>query len=191
MANQAAKPKSGPARRGELPPAAVLSRQGECCCASGSCGAASRRGGIHALAHRLDAVLRRLGKALSRDEAAPCCDGLTPAQCRTLETLCLCPGCTCATLAEQTGVSASTLTRHVDPLVSAGFVERVEGGDRRVIRLCCTGRGADVAAKIRSRKIGFLEDVLGMIPSDRRKNVVDALEELISAFEKSEGGTCC
>ena len=143
------------------------------------------------LADRLDAALKRVEQIAAAWESAERAAGLTPAQRRTLEALCGCAGCTCSVLAEETGVSASTLTRHIDPLVEAGLVERIDGEDRRVIHLCCTPTGKESGERIRERKQAFIEGILARVPETKRESVVDALEELIRAFGEFAVGECC
>lgn len=171
----------------------------DCCCQSGSgdeSGSNAAQGAgvctseAPTLADRLDAAFKRIERVVSCVESVERADGLTPAQRRTLEALCVCPRCTCRTLADETGVSASTLTRHIDPLVDAGLVERSEGDDRRVIYLCCTPTGMESGARIREGKQVFLQRIIARIPERRREAVVEALEELIQAFDASYRDKC-
>ncbi|HEY3333582.1 MAG TPA: MarR family transcriptional regulator [Capsulimonadaceae bacterium] len=85
-------------------------------------------------------------------------------------------------LAEELGVSVSAATQIADRLEKTGFVERVaEPGDRRVKLLSLTQDGRDIMQQRRERRIQRMAEVLTAVPSDRRGDVLEAIECLLEA----------
>ena len=79
-------------------------------------------------------------------------------------------------LAEGVGVTASTTSRLVDRLVSAGYAERRPSPEsRRQIELRLTPEGEATLARYDELRLRRLRAALDRIPEDRRVDVVEAL----------------
>jgi DNA-binding MarR family transcriptional regulator len=141
---------------------------------------APRRNPIHEFEQccwDLRGVLARFGP----DEA--CCEGLTPRQCRVLRAVGQEPDVPLASIAVREGLTASGLTRRVDPLVAGGFLEREKGRpeDGRAVRLRLTARGRGALAAVEDRIYGSIETLWSALPAAERPRVLKALKTLVHA----------
>lgn len=85
-------------------------------------------------------------------------------------------GCSQAALAERLEIQPITLTRLVDRMQTAGWVERrADARDRRVIRLYLTPQAEPVLAQIRKRAAAMLNDALAGLTPEQREQLVDTL----------------
>ncbi|MEP7160517.1 MAG: MarR family transcriptional regulator, partial [Dermatophilaceae bacterium] len=96
--------------------------------------------------------------------------GITPTRLAALVALAKAPhGLRAGDLAEQLGVSAASLTRLVDVLQEAGWVERSrDDADRRVIRLALSTEGLTTLSALRTESTSRLQDHLDdLSPADQ------------------------
>jgi len=131
----------------------------------------------------LRGVLSRLGP----DEV--CCEGLTPRQCRVLRALGEDPELNLSALAEREGLTASGMSRRVDPLVEGGWLERRwnAADDGRALRLTLTKKGKDSLDEVENRIYGGIETLWQSMNAGERGKVLDALKVLVRAARRAEG----
>ncbi len=102
--------------------------------------------------------------------------GLTQAQWRAIAHLSRNEGMTQIALAEILEVQAITLTRLIDRMESAGWVERrSHPSDRRAVQLYLTGKCQPILAEMQSRASETLAEALAGIPAGAEQQVVEAL----------------
>jgi DNA-binding MarR family transcriptional regulator len=107
-----------------------------------------------ALANELRPILLQLNRQLRR-ELAPL--GITAGQAALLHAIRTESGIGVRELASREGMSAPTMSAHVDRLEAAGLVTRTRsGGDRRRVRLELTEAGLRVLRAARSRRTAWL-----------------------------------
>jgi DNA-binding MarR family transcriptional regulator len=131
-----------------------------------------------------------------RDREQICCHGLSVSQCYALEALGLRDSMTMGELAAHLCLKISSMTRVVDFLVESGLVRRVdEPGDRRVCRIRISVKGRTLVGKVQRGLVDEYEQVLRNVPSASREAVIQAITELLSAYEKRSCGEnrdgCC
>ena len=139
-------------------------------------------------------VLER--EAVNHLDAETSCCGVTLAQCHALLELSFSDS-SLTVLAAALDLDASTLSRTVEGLVKAGWVERTQDAtDRRAVRLALTAAGHQKVAEIDAmcdRYYGGLFDQM----SDRdRKRVVRAVKLLAGLMRShrtaaAAGEACC
>jgi len=130
----------------------------------------------------LRGVLSRLGP----DEV--CCEGLTPRQCRVLRAVGTDPELNLSALAEREGLSASGMSRRVDPLVEGGWLERRKGAadDGRALRLALTKKGKESLAQVEDQIYGGIESLWRELAAPERETVLAALQVLVRAAQRAE-----
>jgi DNA-binding MarR family transcriptional regulator len=107
-----------------------------------------------ALANELRPILLQLNRQLRR-ELAPL--GITGGQATLLHVIKSEPGLGVRELAAREGMSAPSMSAHVDRLEAAGLVTRARSGvDRRRVRLELTQEGVRVLRAARSRRTAWL-----------------------------------
>jgi DNA-binding MarR family transcriptional regulator len=107
-----------------------------------------------ALANALRPILLQLNRQLRR-ELAPL--GITAGQAALLHAIRVETGIGVRELASREGMSAPTISAHVDRLEAAGLVTRTRSGaDRRRVRLELTEAGLRVLRAARSRRTAWL-----------------------------------
>jgi DNA-binding MarR family transcriptional regulator len=133
----------------------------------------------------LRGALSRLGP----DEV--CCEGLTPRQCRVLRAVGDEPDLNLSLLADREGLTASGMSRRVDPLVAQGYLERRWGAqdDGRALRLELTRKGRESLAAVEQQIYGGVETLWQKIPASERGDVLAALKVLVRAARGIETGT--
>jgi MarR family transcriptional regulator, transcriptional regulator for hemolysin len=105
--------------------------------------------------------------------------GLTQAQWRAIAHLSRNEGMTQVALAEILEVQAITLTRLIDRMQSAGWVERrSHPSDRRAVQLYLTGKCQPILAEMQSRASETLAEALAGIATGAEQQVVDALQRM-------------
>lgn len=119
-----------------------------------------------------------------------CCEGLTPRQCRVLRAVGDEPDLNLSRLAAREGLTASGMSRRVDPLVERGYLERKwgAGDDGRALRLELTRRGRDALASVEEQTYGGVASLWQRVPAGERARVVDALKILVRAAREVEAG---
>ncbi len=133
---------------------------------------------------RLSRILGQIGP----DEV--CCDGLSQRQTAILRVLVTSEGARLMDLASLSGITPSTMTRVLEKLEARGLVERIRGahedGRAAMVRITAAGR--------RTRKLldelmrSRTQTIVQAIPKQQRADVLQALELLNAAIERSG---CC
>lgn len=154
-------------------------------------------GTINQQARRLYGVFSEmLRRCQFRDREQICCHGLSVSQCYALEVLCQGESMTMGDLSGRLCLKISSVTRVVDGLVESGLVRRVDNpADRRVCLIQVTAKGRSLIEKIHRGLIHEYEQVLRNVPEGSREAVIQAVSELLAAFEKrcgaEAGAGCC
>jgi DNA-binding MarR family transcriptional regulator len=97
-------------------------------------------------------------------------------------------------LAAFAGVSPSAMTRLVDGLAKHGWVRRHRSDeDRRRVLVELTARGKREASRLRGLTEHTLETVLGHIPAGKHQQVLESLQLVRAALERSSDAVaaCC
>jgi len=103
---------------------------------------------------------------------------LSLVQLRALTVLREQGGANLGQLAAGMGVTVSTASRLVDRLVAAGLVDREPSPrSRREVSLGVTAQGADLLDRNDDLRLAELRSLLDRLPSGRRREVLDAVEE--------------
>lgn len=115
---------------------------------------------------RLEAALKPLNLNLSRSRALSSIDQLAP--------------CTMSELAAYVAVDRTTLTRTVDQLADAGFVERTTPReDRRQVLLTVTETGKAVSRRALQAVYRLNRDLLRALPEPQQRQLARALDRLV------------
>lgn len=129
--------------------------------------------------------LRSFSRILAQQVEVCCRSDVTPAQCHALLALEESGPLTNGELAAVLQVDASTLSRTIDQLDPKGLVvRRTHPTDRRATLLELSDRGRQVAAAIHGSADALYRGILGEIPEDRRREVLQHFEELVEAFRR-------
>jgi DNA-binding MarR family transcriptional regulator len=122
---------------------------------------------------RLEEALRPLGLNLSRHRALSIISGFEP--------------CTMSELAEYTAVDRTTLTRTVDQLVDAGFVERATPReDRRQVVLTLTPAGARTCRQSLNAIFECNSELLAGLPEEDQRVAARVLESFLSRLVEDQ-----
>lgn len=128
------------------------------------------------LAHELRPVLLRLNRELRRETEQL---GVTGTQATLLRHVRLAPGLSLRELAESEGISAPSLSGHVNRLEEAGLVRRVrDEDDRRRVGLELTADGERLLRRVRARRTTWLASRLDALDDRDRRAVAHALPAL-------------
>jgi DNA-binding MarR family transcriptional regulator len=140
------------------------------------------------VASRLNSAAIHLLRRISREDGA---DGLTGARASALSVICYRGPLTSSELARRERVSAPTITRIVDALVSEGLVRREPSGtDRRLVQLAATTEGRRLMERGRSRRIQSLAAELARLTRaelevlERAVGLLEALERVATEGTK-------
>jgi DNA-binding MarR family transcriptional regulator len=135
-----------------------------------------------ALANELRPILLQLNRQLRR-ELAPL--GITAGQAALLHAIRTEPGIGVRELSAREGMSAPTMSVHVDRLEAAGLVTRTRSGaDRRRVRLELTEEGLRVLRAARSRRTAWLASKLKRLAPEELAAVEAALRPLARLLEE-------
>ena len=94
------------------------------------------------------------------------------------------PGLSLRELAEEEGISAPSMSGHVDRLESAGLLRRVRSSDdRRRVGLELTREGRALLKRVRARRTTWLAERLERLPEDEREKIERALPALYALLE--------
>jgi len=132
----------------------------------------------------IDAVLiaSRALVAIAARSLGDVADEVTLSQYRALVVLASRGPQRVAPLAEALGVTASTATRMCDRLVRKGLiVRRHEREDRRQVRLSLAPDGRRLVDAVTKQRRQEIASLLGVIPSEQRRDLIDALTRLATA----------
>src|SRR5690606_6159395 len=115
--------------------------------------------------------------------------GLSQAQWRALAHPARDAGLKQSALAERPEIQPITLTRLIDRMEAAGWVERrPDPNDRRAVRLYLTSQAQPVLAEMQRAAARMLDEALRGLSVDERLKLVDALCKMkrnLSAMEES------
>jgi DNA-binding MarR family transcriptional regulator len=142
---------------------------------------------VRKFTHLLD-NLTMFFKLLNRDEKI--CYGLTWPQAYTVGTLFNNGPLTMSEMSGKLGVTLSTVTRILNILVRDGLISRNPGNmDRRQVTASLTEKGKDIAKKLIDCREKAIEGFLLSVPTEKRKNLVEAMETIRSALAGTK--FCC
>ncbi len=135
----------------------------------------------------IGALVRRFQLAERADVA--CC-GTTVAQAAALAALADGP-LRLGDLASRLGIAPSTLSRNLARLEDRGLVQRVaDPVDGRAMRVELSEQGRTAAGTVEAAEVAFARSILELLPSRRAPDVLQALEELLTAV-RTATRTCC
>ena len=133
------------------------------------------------LAEELRPALLRLARNLRKETEAL---GVTSHQVTLLWLVRSRPGLSLRELAEEEGISAPSLSGHVDRLEAAGLLQRVRSSDdRRRVGLELTPSGRALLKRVRARRTTWLAERLALLSEDEREQVEAALPALYALLE--------
>jgi DNA-binding MarR family transcriptional regulator len=134
------------------------------------------------VANRLRPVLLRLSRQLRRETHAA---GLTGGQASILAAIHGQPGIGVNGLAAVEGVTAASISGHVDRLETAGLVERERSGegDRRRVGLRVTANGGRALEDVRRRRTAWLAQRLKNLDAGELRRIDAAIEALARISE--------
>jgi DNA-binding MarR family transcriptional regulator len=133
------------------------------------------------LAEELRPALLRLARNLRRETEAL---GITSNQVTLLWLVRNRPGLSLRELAGEEGISAPSLSGHVDRLESAGLLRRVRSSDdRRRVGLELTPDGTAILKRVRARRTTWLAERLALLSDDERERIELALPALYALLE--------
>lgn len=119
--------------------------------------------------------------------------GLTQAQWRALVHLSRNEGMTQTALAERLEIQPITMTRLLDRMENAGFVERrTHPADRRAVQLYLAPRSQPILAEMNARATEILSEATRGVSASAQKRVFDTLERIkqnIVAVEAAAAAT--
>jgi DNA-binding MarR family transcriptional regulator len=133
------------------------------------------------LAEELRPAILRLARNLRRETEAL---GVTSHQVTLLWLVRNRPGLSLRELAEEEGISAPSLSGHVDRLEAANLLRRVRSSDdRRRVGLELTPAGRALLKRVRARRTTWLAERLARLDDDGRERVESALPALHALLE--------
>jgi DNA-binding MarR family transcriptional regulator len=128
--------------------------------------------------------------SLSARADVSCC-GTTVAQAACLEALAAAGPMRLGDLGRRLGIAPSTVSRNLERLEGRGLVIRVaDAADARATQVRLTVEGGSAAREIESQSQRFAASILERLSPDRRRAVLDSLDEL-SAAVRLATESCC
>ncbi len=129
-------------------------------------------------------MILRLGRHLRRETEQL---GVTSHQATLLWLVKSRPGLSLRELAHAEGISAPSLSAHVDRLETLGLIRRVRStDDRRRVGLELTPEGRATVRRVRARRTTWLADRLGRLSDEERERIERALPALATLLEIAE-----
>lgn len=114
--------------------------------------------------------------------------GLSQAQWRALAHLWRTEGLKQSELAERLEIQPITLTRLIDRMETAGWVERrPDPADRRAVRLYLTPQAQPVLAEMQQAAAALLDEALRGLSAEQRLQLVEALCAMKRNLSEAEG----
>jgi len=136
------------------------------------------------IAEELRPAILRLGRHLRRETEQL---GVTSHQATLLWQVKTRPGLSLRELAHAEGISAPSLSAHVDRLEALGLIRRVRSSDdRRRVGLELTPEGRTTLRRVRARRTTWLADRLGRLSDEDRERLERALPALAALLEIAE-----
>ena len=127
-------------------------------------------------------MILRLGRHLRRETEAL---GVTSHQVTLLWLVRSRPGLSLRELAAEEGISAPSLSAHVDRLEAAGLLRRVRStDDRRRVGLELTREGQSLLKRVRARRTTWLAARVALLSDDERERLDAALPALYALLER-------
>ena len=137
-----------------------------------------------ALAEEVRHALLRLNRELRRETEQL---GVTSHQATLLSLVRSRPGLSLRELAHAEGISAPSLSAHVDRLEALGLIRRVRSSDdRRRVGLELTPEGRATLRRVRARRTSWLAGRLAGLSPDDRERLEHALPALKALLEPDE-----
>ena len=135
----------------------------------------------HQIAEELRPTLLRIARHLRRETEEL---GVTSHQATLLWLVRSRPGLSLRELAQEEGISAPSLSAHVDRLETLGLIRRVRStDDRRRVGLELTPEGRATLRRVRARRTTWLANRLDRLSDDDRDRLEDALPALRALLE--------
>jgi DNA-binding MarR family transcriptional regulator len=126
------------------------------------------------------------------------CCGITLSQCHIIIELAERGRASIKELSETFGLDKSTLSRTVDGMVEAGYVNRITNKeDRRFFDLSLTEKGAEKADFINSQCNKYYAEALRSIPVEKQNLIIESLSllgNIMAGLRKcwpDENNNCC
>ena len=136
----------------------------------------------HEIGEELRPALLRLARNLRRETEAL---GVTSHQVTLLWLVRSRPGLSLRELAGEEGISAPSLSGHVDRLEAAGLLRRVRStDDRRRVGLELTREGQSLLKRVRARRTTWLAARLALLSDEERARLDAALPTLYALLER-------
>ena len=136
------------------------------------------------MAEELRPALLRLARNLRRETEAL---GVTSHQVTLLWLVRSRPGLSLRELAAEEGISAPSLSAHVDRLEAAGLLRRVRStDDRRRVGLELTREGQSLLKRVRARRTTWLAERVALLSDAERERLDAALPALYALLERDE-----
>ena len=133
-------------------------------------------------AEELRPALLRLARNLRRETEAL---GVTSHQVTLLWLVRSRPGLSLRELAAEEGISAPSLSAHVDRLEAAGLLRRVRStDDRRRVGLELTREGQSLLKRVRARRTTWLAERVALLSDAERERLDAALPALYALLER-------
>lgn len=136
--------------------------------------------------------LRKLERSLflSLEGDAVCC-GVTVSQCHVLMAVEEMQVATVTELAKDLGLDKSTLSRTIDGLVLAGFLDRqVNAENRRSQNITLTEAGREMAKAINDQGNRYFENLFAAIPEINHDMVIEGISIVADALMTGQGRCC-
>ncbi len=134
------------------------------------------------IAEELRPALLRLARNLRRETESL---GITSHQATLLALVDGRPGLSLRELADAEGISAPSLSGHVDRLEAAGLLRRDRSSDdRRRVGLALTKEGRATLRRVRARRTTWLAERLARLSDDERERIEAALPALHALLEQ-------
>lgn len=138
------------------------------------------RSQIKTLRHDMRLLARKM-ELMTKGEAN-CC-GITLTQCHLLTEIGWAGAASLNTLSERLGVDKSTMSRNIDILVNSGLVSRMTDPDnRRAVTITLTDEGRQLFSQVEASMTQFYETLYNALPPDKRSQVLESLELLLTAL---------
>lgn len=140
--------------------------------------------GSHILRELIRILVRNLG-ILEKSDAS-CC-GVTITQCHAIVEIGRREKISLVDLADLLGVDKSTMSRTVNNLVEADLAAReLDAANRRYVIIQLTDNGRSVFQNIEKSMETYYKNVFGVIPENRRNQVLESLQLLTDAVKNNK-----
>jgi DNA-binding MarR family transcriptional regulator len=134
------------------------------------------------LAEELRPAVLRLARNLRRETESL---GVTSLQVTLLWLVRSRPELSLRELADEEGISAPSLSGHVDRLEALGLLRRIRStADRRRVGLELTPEGHSLLKRVRARRTTWLAERLELLTDDERERLEAALPTLLALTER-------